>query len=181
MFQTRNQRPDAETLYQEYEGKIMAYLRSQITNVQDAEDLHSEIFEKAIRNLDTYDPAKASVSTWIYTIARNRLTDYFRTRRVHTELTEEIEDAEDPFQDIYEQETLEELAAALEALPDQEKDLIVLCYYDKMTLRDVAPMMNLTYGQIKRIHRNALLHLKEILLKGGNFVLLKAARNAGVD
>lgn len=165
-------KPDAEELYKEYADRIRGYLRCQIENPEDAEDLHSEIFEKAIRSLDSYDPEKASVSTWIYTIARNRVTDFFRTRRINQELSDELISEEDPFAEIYENETLEELAGALATLSEEERDVIILTYYEKYTLKQLCPVMDLTYGQIKRIHQKALVRMKEYLMAHGKGQLL---------
>lgn len=170
-----NKKPDAEEIFREYSDRILGYIRCQIKNPEDAEDLHSEIFEKVVRSLDSYDPEKASVCTWIYTITRNRLTDYFRTRHVSSELPEEIVSETDPFSEIYEEETLKELAEALSSLPEQERDVIVLTYYEKYTLKELCPMMDLTYGQIKRVHQKALAHMKEYLMAKGETNLLSVS------
>ena len=64
---------DAEQVYREYQPKVRAYVRGKIQEPHDVEDLVSAVFMKVVQKLDSYDPAKASVSTWVYTIARNRL------------------------------------------------------------------------------------------------------------
>ena len=74
-----NQKPDLEQIYNAYYGKIMAYIRSRISSYAVAEDLCQDVFEKIARMLVNYDSERASVSTWIYTIARNRVIDYYRT------------------------------------------------------------------------------------------------------
>ena len=64
---------DAEQVYREYQPKVRAYVRGKIQDPHDVEDLVSAVFMKVVQKLDSYDPAKASVSTWVYTIARNGL------------------------------------------------------------------------------------------------------------
>ena len=64
---------DAGQIYEEFQPKVRAYVRGKIHDPHDAEDLVSAVFMKVVQKLDSYDPAKASVSTWVYTIARNRL------------------------------------------------------------------------------------------------------------
>jgi RNA polymerase sigma-70 factor (ECF subfamily) len=71
----------AEEIYAEYHQKVSAYVRGKVQDLHQAEDLVSAVFLKVVQGLDGYDPAKASVSTWVYTITRNTVTDYFRTRR----------------------------------------------------------------------------------------------------
>ena len=68
-------------IYKDYHGKVFGYIISQVSNSDLAEDLCEDVFLKVYEKLDTFDETKASISTWIYTIARNTLTDYYRTRK----------------------------------------------------------------------------------------------------
>ena len=68
---------NAEQFYLQYHDKV----RGTIQDPHDVEDLVSAVFMKIVQKLDSYDSAKASVSTWVYTITRNTVTDHFRTRR----------------------------------------------------------------------------------------------------
>ncbi|MCD7867228.1 MAG: sigma-70 family RNA polymerase sigma factor [Clostridiales bacterium] len=69
---------DRENLYIEYHPKVQAYIGSRVKNVHDAEDLVSQVFLKVYHNLESFDSRKASVSTWIYKITRNTVTDFFQ-------------------------------------------------------------------------------------------------------
>ena len=77
----------AEQIYLQYHDKVRIYMRGKIQDPHDAEDLVSAVFMKIVQKLDSYDPAKASVSTWVYTITRNTVTDHFRTLRTPLELS----------------------------------------------------------------------------------------------
>ena len=103
-----------DEVYENYSEKVMHYILSKISSRSDAEDLFSTVFLKVFEKFPSFDQNKASVSTWVYTIARNTLIDYFRVRKVHEELGEEDAVTEDAFAGILEEETLEELASALE-------------------------------------------------------------------
>ena len=70
-----------EEIYRAFYPKVRAYVRGRIANCHDAEELVSAVFLKVVQKLDSYDPAKASLSTWVYTITRNTVTDFFRSRR----------------------------------------------------------------------------------------------------
>ena len=61
---------NAEQIYLQYHDKVRAYVRGKIQDPHDVEDLVSAVFMKIVQKLDSYDPAKASVSTWVYTITR---------------------------------------------------------------------------------------------------------------
>ena len=149
-----------EELYIEYADKVMGYIRSKITNQADAEDLHSTVFLKVYQKFDTFDQTKASVSTWIYTITKNTVTDFFRTRHVHSEIEEDILDEGDEYQGILDEETLNELADALEKLPQRERDLIILHYYTGLPLKEVAVNMSMSYSNTKLVHNKALMLLR---------------------
>ena len=107
--------------------------------------------------MNSYDPAKASVSTRVYTITRNTVTDHFRTRRTLVALEETMVD-EQPAELI--DDALDSLADALLALKEKARDLIVLHYYTGHTLKTVAEMMGMSYINAKVIHKKALESLR---------------------
>ena len=154
---------DKEILYREYHGRVYGYIRSKINNPQDAEDLAADVFVKIYAKLDTFDEAKASLSTWIYTVARNTLTDFFRTRKVFSELPEDAEDDVSTEDEICNAETLENLAKALEALSKRERDIIILHYYSGKTLKEIAERLGISYGYVKILQNKALKKLQKEL------------------
>ncbi len=167
--------PDIEKVYLEYQGRVMAYISSRISSREEAEDLQSEVFLKVCKNADRFDTEKASISTWIYTITRNTLTDYFRVHRTDTELPEDLEWEANPYEEIYQEETLGELAEALKALNEQERDLVVLHYYENMPLTEISERLDISYGKTKILRNQALRKLRQqmddnpfTVLQGGN-------------
>ncbi len=152
-----------EQVYQDYSKKVMGYIRPRINNPADAEDLHSAIFTKVFEKFSSFDQTKASVSTWVYTIARNTLIDYFRTRKVFDELGDEDIVEEDAFQGILKEETLDELARALEKLPQRERDLIIMHYYNNLQLKEIALKLHMSYSNCKLVHNKALMKLRSFM------------------
>ena len=146
----------AEDIYLSYHDKVSSYIRGKVDHHQDAEDLVSQVFEKVYGKLHTFDETKASQSTWIYTITRNTVTDYYRTYRIHASYDEAYElPAPEKDRDV-----LEDLADALMTLTERERDLILLHYYKGMTLKEVAEKMGMPYINAKVIHKKALSGLK---------------------
>ncbi len=150
-------------LYSEYRGKVMSYLNSRIKNRDDAEDLCSAVFEKAVSSFDRYDEKKSSPGTWIYAITRNAVIDYYRANRPKEELPEDLAGDDSPENDILREETLDELAEALESLPAELTDIIVLRYYDGLPLTEIAEILGLSYGAVKLRHQKALMMLRTAL------------------
>ena len=83
--------PDWENIYDLYSGKVMGYIAARVQRRADAEDLCADVFEKAFRKKDAFDESKASISTWIFTITRNTVIDYFRRNRIMDE-PDELQD-----------------------------------------------------------------------------------------
>ena len=67
---------DFERMYEDY-FKVYNFIFYRLLHKQDTEDLVSEVFLKVARNIFSFNAQKASFNTWIFTIARNTLTDYF--------------------------------------------------------------------------------------------------------
>ena len=78
--------PDREQIYIEYVDKVRRYVKGKIQNQQEVEDLVSSIFVKVYQNISSFDRKKASISTWIYTITRNTVIDYFKAHKIVCEL-----------------------------------------------------------------------------------------------
>ncbi len=154
---------DLDRIYTEYSGKVMGYIRARVRSSADAEDLHSEVFEKILKKIEGFDPSKASLNTWIFTVTRNTVIDYFRRTKPTEELDENLSDNVELDEGLLNSETLGELAAALRKLPQQLMDIIVLRYYDGKPLTEIAEMMNLSYGAVKLRHQNAVLMLRQAL------------------
>ena len=152
--------PDWEQIYDQYHGKVMGYIAARVQRRADAEDLCADVFEKVYRKSEAYDEGKASISTWIFTITRNTVIDYFRRNRVMDEPDENIAAEGEVDDNLLTQETLSELAGAMERLPQELQDIIVLMYYDRKPMTEVAVMRTLSYGAVKLRHQKALAQLK---------------------
>ncbi len=147
-------------LYSQYQPIVFSYIRSRVSSHEDAEDLCAEVFEKVFRAGDRYDAKKAAAGTWIYAITRNTVIDFFRKCRPMEEMPEDIRDDALPENELMQKELLESLASALESLPDELTDIIVMRYYDRIPLTEIAEKMGLSYGMVKLRHQKALAMLR---------------------
>ena len=154
---------DKEKIYRDYYEKVFGYILSKINNQFDAEDITSDVFVKVYAKLDTFDETKSSLSTWIYTITKNTLTDYYRTRRVLAEVPETLEDDSSVEDEICNAEMLERLANALEKLDKRERDIIILHFYSGKTLRAISEQLGISYAYVKILQNKAFEALKKEL------------------
>ena len=152
------------SLYIEYHERVLGYIASRVPSREDAEDLCQNVFEKAYRSADRYDAEKSAPGTWLYAITRNAVIDFWRRARPTEELPEAFSDESAVDDDLIREETLEELAAALERLPDELTDIIVLRYYDCLPLTEVAETLGLSYGAVKIRHNKALTLLRTAMM-----------------
>ena len=157
---------DIELIYTQYCDKVSRFVRSKIHYPNDVEDIVQTVFLKVYSNLDKYDEIKASFSTWIYIITHNTVYDYLKDKRDHPviELIENtVYSAEEPDDSLLNQEALEELARALQKLPQNQRDIIILIYYKNLDRRKVAEMFGMTYGQVRYLHDKAMKRLGKLL------------------
>lgn len=150
-----------ERIYIEFKDRVARYVRGKVGNEHDSEDVVSDVFVKVFNGLSDFDENKASLSTWIFTITRNAVIDYFRASKRLCELPEELYSEDDTEQNIINAEMLERLADALERLNERERDIIVLHYYGGRTLKDIAEAMGISYSYTKLLHGGALKALRK--------------------
>lgn len=154
---------EKEAIYSDYYGKVYGYCRSRLPSSQDAEDVAADVFVKVYEKLGSYDENKSSLSTWIYTITRNTLTDRYRTGRLLYEIPEEQEDGTSVEDDVCRAEMLERLAGALSHLPERERNILILRYYSGKTLKDIAERLDISYSYAKVLQNKALDEIKKYL------------------
>ena len=152
-----------EDIYQRFYSKVLSYLLSRVRPPEEAEDVCSEVFEKILRGLEVYDEKKGAISAWIYRIAHNTALNHIKARRPAETLDENlvseglIDDA------LLRGESLAALAAALDRLEEDERDVIVLHYYEGCTLREVSERMGTPYRTVLRREQEALARLRFLL------------------
>lgn len=170
---TINAIPDKEWVYNEYHGKVERYIGSKISNYSDIDDLVSTVFVKVYSALEKFDSEKASFSTWIYTISRNVVTDYYRERGAYLSAVDpdaELDDIDTPDNadsSLLNNEMLEKLAEALERLPKRERDIVIFHDYKNIPLTKIAEKMSMSYANVKVVHNKALEKLRVYL---GNYL-----------
>ena len=149
-------RPDITEIYLEYHDRVMGYIYARLRSHADAEDLCQDVFEKITFKLESFDPSKASLSTWIFSITRNSVIDLYRRSHPVLEIDENLPSEGEVDDGLLSNETLEELASALTRLDPELREIIVLRYYDGLPLTEIGKQLNLSYGAVKLRHAKAL-------------------------
>lgn len=155
-----------EQIYLSYKDKVSAYIGQRVSNKEDAKDLIADVFVKVYSVLDTYDEKIASLSTWIYRITHNLVIDYYRSRARLNESVQVDEchwlAAAEPEEEVS-AEMLAALAKALKALPERERDVIILRFYHGLSLKQVSERLDISLSNVKYIQHTAINRLGKLM------------------
>ncbi len=150
-----------QDFYAHFSGRIKSFLMGKGMQESVAEELSQEIMLIVWRRAESYDPDKAAPSTWLFTIARNRRTDYLRgNSRIEVELDDEMleVDSSEPTQD--EQVGLSQQAQVLEMamnkLPQEQRQVLHLSYFRGQSHGAIAKWLDLPIGTVKSRIRLAM-------------------------
>lgn len=149
-------------LFRHFAPRIKAFLMKSGANAALAEECAQDVMATLWQKSHLFDPARASVATWVFTIARNRRIDALRkSRRPEPEDLPWGPAAEPDQSEALElQQETDRLAAALAQLPPKQRALIERAYYGDLTHREIAAETGLPLGTIKSRIRLALDRLR---------------------
>lgn len=155
-------------IYNAYFIRILNYVCYRINNRQDAEDLTSQIFIKLFSKLEYYQENKAPLSAWIFCIARNTVTDYYRShsRQAYTCLDDisEIADTRDgPDRLVDAEEMRKSLQSALKLLSERERKAIELKFWCGFSNRSIAKLLDISDSNVGVILHRAVQRLRHML------------------
>ena len=149
-------------LFSHFAPRIKGFLMKSGADATLAEECAQDVMTTLWRKADMFDPTRASVATWIFTIARNRRIDMLR--RQNRPEPEELPWGPEPEPDqadvIAMQQDQAQLATALKCLPDAQRDLIEKAYFGDLTQSEIAAVTGLPLGTIKSRIRLALDRLR---------------------
>lgn len=147
-------------LVDRYAHAVHALVARIVVTAEDAEEVTQDVFLKVFDNLSRFD-GRSSLSTWLYRIACNTAVSHARRRRRPTCPIDERriaavrDDEADRLEEMVEQQqALDSLAAAIEALEADERALVTLRYYEDRSVAECAEITGLTEANVKvRLHR----------------------------
>lgn len=166
-----------ETLYERYSRPFFSLAFQRTANRQIAEDLVQEAFIAIWRNSTTYSAETGNARNWLFSIMRYRIIDYLRRQRNHSSLCKELpwEDINyeetlslpDPWEEIWCAEQANIIRKALQTLPQDQRRVIELAYFEGLTHEEIASTCHIPLGTAKSRLRLGLLRLKRALTRRG--------------
>ena len=153
---------DFAAVYDEHVLAVHGFLAYRLQSRSDAEDLTQQTFERAFRAWGRYDPARASVGTWLLAIARNLLVDHLRAARPdHRTPLEEVElEALPGAPDTYGLGIDPDLERALRQLSEREREIVALRFGGDLSGPEIAALTGLTLANVQQIISRSLRRMR---------------------
>ena len=150
-------------LFRHFAPRVKAFLMKSGADAALAEECAQDVMATLWQKAALFDPSRASVATWVFTIARNRRIDALRkARRAEPEELPWGPEPEPDQADVLEaQQDTERLGVALAQLPDKQRALIERAFYGDLSHSEIAAETGLPLGTIKSRIRLALERLRQ--------------------
>jgi len=154
-------------LVRKYQERIYWIIRKMVIDHDDANDVTQEVFIKVWKNLDKFR-AEAQIFTWVYRIATNECLNFLNKKRkrffvawadVETELLKKMDNS----QYIEGDEIQLKLQKALLKLPDKQRLVFNLKYYEDLKYSQIADITKTSIGALKASYHHAVKKIEEIL------------------
>ena len=146
-------------LYERYRGPIFRFAYRLVGSVEVAEDITHDCFLSLIRKSGNFDPARASLRTYLYAAARNLAMKYFRDSGRETAI-DDLSEApaapkrEEPLEQVLDAELVAKVKAAVSDLPPLQREALVLFEYEGLPMNEIAGIVGCDVGAVKgRLHR----------------------------
>ena len=171
------QKHQISEIVKDYGSRLKGFIRKRVNSVEDAEDILQDVFYQLAEADQLMKPIE-QISAWLYTVARNRITDLYRKKKPEP-ISEYFSDSEDDvFIDIKEllfdsgstpeTEYLKslvwvELEKALDELPSEQRMVFELNELQDMSIKEIAQQTGETENTLISRKRYAVLHLRDRL------------------
>jgi len=148
-------------LVDKYKNMVFTLALRMVGNREEAEEVSQDTFVKAYRKLDSFQ-GTSKFSTWLYRIVYNTSLDAIKKKKrmVASEHIDTIHEADigsmqNALTYIEEKEKQEMIAKALQQLPEEERVLLTLFYFEELPLREISEIMKISYDNAKiKLHRS---------------------------
>jgi len=161
--------PQLEHIWKEFSARLKSYIAGRVNDDMLAEDLLQEVFLKIHKNLENLKDA-GKLQSWIYQITRNTITDHYRQRRIHHELSEDLPDAgEEASSESAEQRLARSLKGMVKLLPSPYREALWLTDYRGMTQVELAKKSGISVSGAKSRVQRARAMLKDLFFQCCHF------------
>lgn len=138
------------TLYDRYAGPLYGFGLRRLGSEQLAEELVQRVMTRMWRSARSYDPGRASVRTWVFTMARSAVVDLHRARpRAQPQPPADLDGREQARDDVEDLLRAEVMRVALDRLSDDHREVLELGYFRGLTQAEIADHLAVPLGTVK--------------------------------
>jgi RNA polymerase sigma-70 factor (ECF subfamily) len=161
-------------LYDRYRLILFGVLVRILNNREEAEDVLQEVFLQVWRRAGDFDENRGRPFTWLVTLARSRGIDRLRSlasreRAAVAGAAEPGDEVSDASSDAVRAEQRGVVNSALAQLPEEQKRLLILAYFDGLTQSEIAKQLGAPLGTVKTRMRSGMMKLRELLSGKGDY------------
>ena len=155
-------------LYDRYRVILFSILVRILNSREEAEDVLQEVFLQVWRRAKDFDEQRGRPFTWLVTLARSRGIDRLRNLAARERVAiagarEPSEQVSDAVADAFRSEQRGLVTSALNQLPVEQKDPLMLAYFDGLTQSEISEKLGAPLGTVKTRMRTGLIKLRELL------------------
>src|SRR5882672_8492086 len=167
-------------LFERYHASLYNFYTKLTGDRALSEDLVQEVFLRILRHRQTFRDG-TPFRAWIYQIARNARIDHFRKFPPQTALEPEMLPPVLPTDSAQQQQEVELLQRALQQLPEEKREILLLCRFQELKYEEIAALLGCELNTVRtRIHR-ALQDLRKVFHQLARGTMLKKAETAAVE
>ena len=155
-------------LYDRYRLILFGLLLRILGSREEAEDVLQDVFIQVWRRARDFDEKRGKPFTWLVTLARSRAIDRLRLLGARNRLAEsvakdQVDEVSDALSETIHSGQREIVQLALAELPAEQKEALVLAYYDGLTQSEIASQLGTPLGTIKTRMRSGMMKLRTLL------------------
>jgi len=152
-------------LYDKYQSGIYRFIYLKVGLREEAEDLTHQVFLKSWQNISGYNFRGFPFSSWLYSIARNQVIDFYRLKKeiVRIESIAELKTENDSQISLDKKTDLARVKNAILELNDEQQNVIILRFIEDFSISETALALDKSESAIKLLQHRAVKNLKKII------------------
>jgi RNA polymerase sigma-70 factor (ECF subfamily) len=154
-----------EAIHAAHGSMVFGYLRQALGDAAEAEDVFQQVMTEVWRRGADYDPARASVATWVMLIARSRAVDALRRRRPEPQDPATLQDLDAVDAETEELAERWRVAGLLDQIEPGDRDLLRLRFYEGLSQSEIAGRTGIPLGTIKSRMVRGLERLHDLVVE----------------
>jgi len=163
-----------EWLIKKYQEKLYWHIRNIVHVHEDANDVIQNTFIKVFKNIKGFEQ-KSKLYTWLYAIARNESLSFLKKKKRHT--VTPLDSEENSLENILKADKYFNgekaqliLLNAVETLPQKQKEVFRLRYFEDMSYKDISQLLDTSVGGLKASFHHAVKKVETYLLENVNYI-----------